>query len=208
MATEHVPPFNPQHLQSIAKILADTSDGLTGSEIGYLLRDSKVPDVSPDMTKWKRLFNAFVTIQNEKQIGNYVVMFINRAMNPAQYTAKPHVETTPVPWRAVAVLALSEWSYLRIEEALGRDAATLPKLVRLESVYLRLPGYQLAVIHAAAQRAGTGVDEFLAGHFLDLACTEAPLLSATMPGFHEAFHWPSPIARADGDVALVEADIA
>jgi uncharacterized protein (TIGR02391 family) len=91
MATEHVPPFNPQHLQSIAKILADTSDGLTGSEIGYLLRDSKVPDVSPDMTKWKRLFNAFVTIQNEKQIGNYVVMFINRAMNPAQYTAKPHV---------------------------------------------------------------------------------------------------------------------
>ena len=40
------------------------------------------------MTKWKRLFNAFVTIQNEKQIGNYVVMFINRAMNPAQYAKR------------------------------------------------------------------------------------------------------------------------
>src|SRR5438105_5043978 len=89
MATEQVPTFNPQQLQSIAKVLADTSDGLTGSEIGYLLADCKIPDISSDMTKWKRLFNAFVTIQNEKQIGNHVLMFINRAMNPAQY-AKRH----------------------------------------------------------------------------------------------------------------------
>jgi hypothetical protein len=60
---------------------------LTGGEIASLLRDCKVPDVSPEMTKWKRLFNALVAIQNEKQMGNYVVMFINRAMNPAQYVA-------------------------------------------------------------------------------------------------------------------------
>ncbi|HSS99373.1 MAG TPA: TIGR02391 family protein [Terriglobales bacterium] len=39
------------------------------------------------MTKWKRLFNAFAGWQNDKQLGNCVLMFIGRAMNPVQYTA-------------------------------------------------------------------------------------------------------------------------
>ena len=86
---ERIKPFDAQHLQSIAKILADTVDGLMGSQIEYLLADAKIPDVSPSMTKWKRLFNAFVSIQNDKKIGNYVVMFINRAMQPVQYTKAP-----------------------------------------------------------------------------------------------------------------------
>jgi uncharacterized protein (TIGR02391 family) len=43
------------------------------------------------MTKWKRLFNAFITHQNQKQYGNHVVVFINRAMNPVQYTKRPGV---------------------------------------------------------------------------------------------------------------------
>src|ERR1700730_14597181 len=66
--------------------LGDTTKGLTGTEIEYLLRDRKIPDVSPEMTKWKRLFNAFLEWQNQKQVGNHVLMFINRAMNPVQYT--------------------------------------------------------------------------------------------------------------------------
>src|SRR5882757_464386 len=36
---QKVPIFDAQHLTSIAKILADTNDGLTGSQIGYLLQD-------------------------------------------------------------------------------------------------------------------------------------------------------------------------
>jgi uncharacterized protein (TIGR02391 family) len=86
-----VPPFDAQHLQSIAEILADTESGLTGSEIGYLLANCKLPDPDPEMTKWKRLFNAFVAYQNQRHFGNHVVVFINRAMNPVQYTARPHV---------------------------------------------------------------------------------------------------------------------
>lgn len=85
---DRIPPFNPQQLTAIAKVLGDTATGLTGSEIGYLLADCKIRDVSPDMTKWKRLFNAFVEWQNAKQLGNHVVMFINRVMNPVQYSAK------------------------------------------------------------------------------------------------------------------------
>jgi ribosomal protein S19 len=32
------------------------------------------------MTKWKRLFNALAGAQNQHQVGNHLIMFINRAM--------------------------------------------------------------------------------------------------------------------------------
>ena len=60
---ERIPPFNSQQLTAICKVLGDTNKGLTGSEIAYLLRECRVADVSPDMMKWKRLFNAFVESQ-------------------------------------------------------------------------------------------------------------------------------------------------
>jgi uncharacterized protein (TIGR02391 family) len=86
---QSVPVFDAQQMQAICRILGDTDDGLSGSQIGYLLQDSKIPDVDPGATKWKRLFNAFIAFQNENQVGNHVVVFINRAMNPASYTANP-----------------------------------------------------------------------------------------------------------------------
>ncbi|MDY7011420.1 MAG: TIGR02391 family protein [Planctomycetota bacterium] len=86
---QRIDPFDPQHLTSIAKVLGDTNDGLTGSEIGYLLNDCHIPDVDPNNTKWKRLFNAFVGFQNEHQVSNHVVVFITKAMNPASYTDNP-----------------------------------------------------------------------------------------------------------------------
>lgn len=88
---DRVPNFNPQQLTSIAKILADTHAGLTGAQIDYLLRDCRIPDVTPDQTKWKRLLNAFIQFQNERQFGNHVVVFINKAMNPVQYTCTSDV---------------------------------------------------------------------------------------------------------------------
>lgn len=91
---EKVPVFDAQQLEAIAKILADTASGLTGTQIGYLLQDCRIPDVSRDVTKWKRLFNAFVHYQNDRQLGNHVLMFINRAMNPVNYTSSPDVFTS------------------------------------------------------------------------------------------------------------------
>lgn len=84
-----VPPFEPERLEAIAKVLADTSEGLTGSEIGHALAQSKIPDVDPTNTKWKRLFNAFAEFQNEHQVGNHVVVFITRTLDPARYTSDP-----------------------------------------------------------------------------------------------------------------------
>lgn len=82
---DRINPFDSQHLEAACKVLADTERGLTGTQIGHLLQEIKVSDVSPTMTKWKRLFNALAEAQNKHQLGNHLIMFINRAMNPVNY---------------------------------------------------------------------------------------------------------------------------
>jgi hypothetical protein len=47
--------FTQSALEAIAQALADTTDGLTGSEIGHILVSLKMADPTPAMTKWKRL---------------------------------------------------------------------------------------------------------------------------------------------------------
>lgn len=82
---EKIEPFNSQKLEAACRVLANTELGLTGSEIGYLIQDCKIQDVTPSMTKWKRLFNALVAAQNKYQVGNHLIMFINRALDPVSY---------------------------------------------------------------------------------------------------------------------------
>ncbi|WP_205678941.1 TIGR02391 family protein [Aquisphaera insulae] len=89
MSRNQVPLFDAQHMEAICRILGDTENGLTGSEIANLLRDCRIPDTSPDMTKWKRLFNAFIEFQNKHQMGNHVLVFVKRAMAPARYLENP-----------------------------------------------------------------------------------------------------------------------
>ncbi len=88
MATR-IDPFSSQHLEAVCQVLADTERGLSGMQIQRLLQEIEIADPSPEMTKWKRLFNAFVGAQNRHQIGNYLIMFINRAMNPVNYARDP-----------------------------------------------------------------------------------------------------------------------
>jgi hypothetical protein len=82
---KRIQPFNAQKLESACRVLADTNHGLTGSEVGYLLQDCKLTDISPTMTNWKRLFNALVEAQSKYQVGNHLIMFINRALDPVKY---------------------------------------------------------------------------------------------------------------------------
>ena len=77
--------FSRAQLEAICKVLADTSEGLTGSEIGGILGQVRVADVSPDMTKWKRLFNALAEEQNRTQSGDRVLAFIRHSLEPARY---------------------------------------------------------------------------------------------------------------------------
>ena len=54
-------------------MLGDTVYGLTGSEIGYILKEIEVPDPSPALTKWKRMFNALAEVQNKLKMGNHLI---------------------------------------------------------------------------------------------------------------------------------------
>jgi uncharacterized protein (TIGR02391 family) len=81
--------FSQSELEAIAQALADTSDGLTGSEIGHILASLKMADPTPDMTKWKRLHNAFVKRQNFSGNRRAVAQFIREAMKPQRYARRP-----------------------------------------------------------------------------------------------------------------------
>ncbi len=79
------PPFNPNTLEAICDILADTATGLTGSEIGQLLGRQGIRDVDPTITKRKRLFAALNQRQNEDRCANNVLAFVVSAMEPVRY---------------------------------------------------------------------------------------------------------------------------
>ena len=52
---ERIPPFSSQQLEAISKLL-DTSNGLTGPEIGRLLKEcSRLKSVSPNERHVRRL---------------------------------------------------------------------------------------------------------------------------------------------------------
>lgn len=82
------PPFTAEALEAVAKVLADTHDGISGSEIPHILAQCKIEDTDPTMTKWKRLYNALANAQNRQQNGAMVVGFIHKAMKPARWCGK------------------------------------------------------------------------------------------------------------------------
>lgn len=79
------PIFSQSELEAIAAALADTSTGLTGSEIGHILSSLKMADPTPAMTKWKRLHNAFAERQNQSKNRRAILEFIRQAMKPERY---------------------------------------------------------------------------------------------------------------------------
>jgi len=81
--------FAQSELEAIAAALADTSEGLTGTEIGHFLASLKMADPTPTMTKWKRLHNAFVERQNYSQNRRAILQFIREAMKPERYAKQP-----------------------------------------------------------------------------------------------------------------------
>ncbi len=74
--------FTAPQLEAIAEALGDTADGLTGSEIGYLLASAKIADTDPALKKSHRLYNAFVKDQNARKDRTHVMAFIRKAMKP------------------------------------------------------------------------------------------------------------------------------
>jgi len=80
-----IPEFSHAGLESICKVLADTRQGLTGSEIGSILARLDIPDPMPAMAKRRRLFQTLAERQTHIRSGSIVGAFIQEAMNPVRY---------------------------------------------------------------------------------------------------------------------------
>lgn len=145
MATR-IDPFSSQHLEAACRVLADTERGLSGTQIERLLQEIEVADTSPGITKWKRLFNALAGAQNRHQIGNHLIMSINRAMNPVNYARDPATFT----WRRDelnVVLAFSGF-YVREDGKVGHaDKATTLDAARARAGRLKA-ALESRVVHA------------------------------------------------------------
>lgn len=86
--------FQQTNLQAICDVLADTTTGLSGAEIGRLLRDCKIADPEPTITKRHRLFAALLQKQDCDRAGTPVVQFILKAMSPVRYVgSRDHFES-------------------------------------------------------------------------------------------------------------------
>ncbi|GAA5483995.1 TIGR02391 family protein [Haloferula sargassicola] len=77
--------FPAATLESICRVLADTSSGLTGTEIGRLLQQLGIGDPFPGLTKWRRLMSALDQRQTDDRCGNKVIEFILEAMRPVRF---------------------------------------------------------------------------------------------------------------------------
>ena len=83
------------------------------------------------------------------------------------------------------------WPLDTIEKALGRDAAlVLPPLLCTHEVVTRLPAYQIRMLEYFAHRRQVTIAHLIASQLDDLASERAEELSASIPGFDEAIHWP------------------
>ncbi len=89
MAKEPIQPFSAAIIEGVAAVLGDTSNGLTGSQIGQRLQEVGIRDIDPTNTKWKRLYNALANRQNRDQTGNCVVALIVAAMKPVRFVDNP-----------------------------------------------------------------------------------------------------------------------
>jgi uncharacterized protein (TIGR02391 family) len=82
--------LEPRHLtqgqiEKIAHILGDTYSGLKGSEIGFMLDSCNIEDVNPGITKWQRIYNAFVKRHNQCGKDNFILKFISKALEPSRF---------------------------------------------------------------------------------------------------------------------------
>lgn len=141
-----IPSFSSQHLEAACRVLADTERGLSGTQIERLLQEIKVADISPGMTKWKRLFNALVGAQNQHQVGNHLIMFINRAMNPVNYAREPAV----FAWRRDELNVVLAFSGLYVRE--DGKVANADKVTTLNAARAR-GGRLKAVLESRAVHA-------------------------------------------------------
>lgn len=81
--------FDSNTLQAICKVIADTSEGLKGYQIGEILNTLNIDDPDQNMTKWKRLYSALKTKQDKDKCANNIILFLKEVMQPVRYIDNP-----------------------------------------------------------------------------------------------------------------------
>ncbi len=81
--------LSPNQIEQIARILGDTKNGFTGTEIEHHLAQCRINDPNPLITKWRRLFNAFCDEVNTSGSTNIVYAFIQHCMEPVMGLQNP-----------------------------------------------------------------------------------------------------------------------
>lgn len=77
--------IEPSILESICKVVADTSEGLTGSELSKAIIDTNMKDINSEMTKWKRLYNSCIEVQNRTGCSNSILKLIQKSYHPSRF---------------------------------------------------------------------------------------------------------------------------
>ncbi len=72
-------------LESICKILGDTNNGISGTEISKYLAETSIKDPQLNSTKWKRLYDALSTKQSEDRCSNNILAFIKYVLCPSRH---------------------------------------------------------------------------------------------------------------------------
>jgi hypothetical protein len=95
-------------------------------------------------------------------------------------------------WRQAVYVALERWTLAEIEDALGDDArAVLPPLLALRTVTVRLPEYIVRAFEAVAADEGTTLEAALGYELVEFAGTHLTWLEGSIPGYREAYFFPS-----------------
>ena len=84
-----LPTLSNAQIMQICKVIGGTGSGLTGSEIGGLLAELRLPDPGGSMTKWRRLDFALVQRVNATKSTNIVYSLISHCFEPARGLEQP-----------------------------------------------------------------------------------------------------------------------
>ena len=99
---------------------------------------------------------------------------------------------TRIELRELAEISLQRWSLVTIEEALGRDAASImPPGLRTRKFTVRLPRYQIGALEVLAEDGREPVEAMLMRMFEELADLHQERLAGVIPGLGEAMAWPA-----------------
>lgn len=96
-----------------------------------------------------------------------------------------------IPREELIAKALELWPLEYIEHALGHAAGNLlPPALRTRRISAHIRDYQFAMLSHLSTRRNTTLNHILTYQLDTLATEHLDELSALVPGFAEAFHWP------------------